>query len=240
MKNDDIVVVDGITLTPYAIAIIKNKNIGVISDLHIGMEELSLLTSRLQTAEMLKTTLYCIEKYELKKLVIAGDIKQGFGKNVIQEWEEIKQFFEFIREKVDIILIKGNHDFYIKNIIKDLDDIKEHDFYKIENYIISHGHKKILRGNETLIIGNEHPAITIRDEVGARVKLRAYLWAEKEKLLVLPSFNPLTKGTNVLSANDWLSDEMKNIDTDAMKIYAIEEDSIFYFGSVRDLKILFK
>ena len=228
--------VNGILLTSYAMAIINKGKTGVIADLHIGMEELNLLTSRFQTADMLRRVLYCIEKYEIDNIIIAGDIKHGFGKNVVQEWDEIRQFFEVLKERVKIKVVKGNHDFYIQNILRDF-NIEVKDYYRVDNYIIAHGDKNVLRGNEVLIIGNEHPSIVLKDEVGARVKLRCYVFFEKEKILVLPSFNYLTRGSNVIN-NEWLSPILKNVDLDNAKIYAIEEESeeVLYFGPVKIIK----
>jgi putative SbcD/Mre11-related phosphoesterase len=230
--------INGIVLTPQGMAVILDSKTGVIADLHIGMEELSFLTSRIQTAEMLKKVIYCIEKFELENLVIAGDIKQGFGKTVVQEWDEINQFFEVIRDKVNVIIIKGNHDFYIRNMLK---DIKDHDFYRVGKYIITHGHKEVLRDNEIFIIGNEHPAITIKDEIGVKVKLRAYLWLENKNVLVLPAFNPLSKGSDVLSSKDFLSPLLKDLKLEKTHIYAIDDESeeVLYFGTLKNIKDVF-
>jgi len=227
-------IVNNVMLTPYGMAIIDN--IGIVADLHIGIEELSLLTSRFQTADMLKRIIYCIEKYNLEEIIVAGDIKHSFGKNVVQEWDEIRQFFDVLKEKVKIKVIKGNHDFYIKNMLRDF-DIDVRDYYIINNYIIAHGDKEIVRNDEMLIIGNEHAAIVLKDEVGARVKLRCYVFFEKENILLLPSFNYLTRGVNIMN-NEWISPMLKSVDVDNAYVYVINEESeeIFYFGPIKIIK----
>lgn len=215
-------------------AILKKERVGIVSDLHIGMEEYSLTFAGIQTKHILSNFSSLIEEYNLKKIILNGDIKHGFGKDIRQEWSEIKKIIEELEKRVDVVILKGNHDFYIQNIVKGREVLEE---YRILNYIITHGHKYIEKNkDEVLIIGNEHPALVIKDEVEAYVRINVFLFFRNENILVLPASNPLTKGTNILQEERFLSPNLKNIDSGEGEVYAINEDELLYFGKLRLLK----
>ncbi|RME79951.1 MAG: metallophosphoesterase [Methanobacteriota archaeon] len=227
--------VDGIKLTSYGMAVVEEEKTGIIADLHIGMEEISMITTRLQTEEMLERLERAIEENNIEKLVIAGDIKHGFGKSVRQEWGEIREFFNRLLSLVDVVVLKGNHDYYIENIVKDRTTVLEE--YRFGNYVVSHGHKEVLRGDEILIIGNEHPVLTLKDEVGASARVRAYVWVGEKKVLIVPAFNPLTRGYDVRNlASSQLSPVLKKADMEKAEVYAINDEEVLYFGTIGDIK----
>ena len=68
------------------------------------------------------------------------------------------------------------------------------DELEISGWKLVHGHKPV--EGERFIIGHEHPAIRLRDEVGAILKVPAFLFGER--LIVLPAFSPWAYGNDVL------------------------------------------
>lgn len=220
MERIDNVVLDGV-----GAAIIND--VGIIADLHIGMEE--MLNIRVQTRKMLDNVDYLVNKYKLKSILINGDLKHGFDKSRRQEWEEIRYLLKEIKKKVNVFIVKGNHDFYIENIIKE----KTYDYMDINGIRITHGHK-LIDYNRMLIIGNEHPVIKIRDDVGAFMTYRCFVYFKDKKILVLPAFNPLSKGNNIFN-NSFISPVLKNTDIKKALIYAIEEKDIFFLGNANNI-----
>ncbi len=232
-KNID---VGGFTLTPYRAAI-RGKE-AFVADLHIGSEEISLVTSRMQTAKMLERIKEMVEEYKVKRIIFAGDIKHSFGKKTGQEWEEVIEFFKAAKEIAEPIVLKGNHDFYIQNMLSRV-DITVRDYYENDLLICQHGHLDVWKKDKDLIIGNEHPSLLLRDEVGVKVKLPAYLWFEKEKVLVLPAFNPLTKGTDVRDIKEKpLSPLLRFVDFKKGRVFGIDEEGkeVLDFSTVKDLE----
>ncbi len=217
MEKIDNIILDGVG------AAVLGK-VGVIADLHIGMEE--MLNVRVQTHEMLGKAEYLIKKYGLESIVINGDLKHGFDKSRKQEWEEIRYFIDKLKEHVNVFVVKGNHDFYIENIIKD----KTYEFIDIGDVRIAHGHKPV-DYRDMLIIGNEHPTIKIRDEVGAYMVYRCFVYFEKKRILVLPAFNPLSRGNNILN-NSFISPVLEGVSVKDGLIYAIEDREVFFLGKV--------
>ncbi len=103
--------------------------------------------------------------------------------------------------------------------------------------LVMHGNKipnkDLLKGISTIIIGHEHPAVSIQE--GPRTELfKAYLvgkWKRKN-LIVQPSFNLVTEGTDV-TKEELLSPFLKqNLGSFDVVIVA---DKMYKFGKIRDL-----
>ncbi len=232
----DVRIGEGLILTPFRAAVLGN--LAFIADLHIGLEEASLVTSRLQTARMLEAVEELVSVYDVDTVVFAGDIKHSFGKQTSQEWSDIVTFFSRVSELVKPIVLKGNHDFYIQNILSKL-DISVGEVYEDENVVCHHGHLTTWKETKLLIVGNEHPALLLRDDVGAKIKLPVYLWFEKEAVLILPAFNPLARGTDVRELKKHhLNPVLNFMDFEKARVFAIEDEGkeVLDFLTIKDLE----
>src|SRR3989344_5785990 len=93
---------------------IRDKKILVIGDLHLGFEESlnkqGVLMPRFQFDDLMKELRKTISKVKPKKIVIVGDIKHEFGTISEQEWRNVLQLIDFLREKAELIIVKGNHE----------------------------------------------------------------------------------------------------------------------------------
>lgn len=147
-----------------------------------------------------------------------------------------------------LVIIKGNHDPITKFVVekRGVEVIKE---FRVGDTLIVHGDELIdlkEKKNKNLnriIIGHEHPAITIRE--GSKYeKYKCFLkgkWkgigikekSKSKELLVLPSFNPLLEGTDVLK-EQLLSPFLQNIKT--YKVYIVHKGKVFDFGRVKDIE----
>jgi hypothetical protein len=103
--------------------------------------------------------------------------------------------------------------------------------------LITHGNKipdkALLKKSKIIIIGHEHPAVSIRE--GPRTELfKAYLigkWKSKN-LIIQPSFNLVTEGTDVIKEgllSPFLKQNLKSFDV------VIVADKMYRFGKVGDL-----
>jgi len=222
-----------VILTPYSAAVLKDIKTGVIADLHIGMEETSMISTRLQTVEMTRKTRELILKHKLERIVLNGDMKYSFGKRTRQEWDELVNYVENIQKLAEVVAIKGNHDFYLQNMLKGA-EVKG--IFEMKNYRITHGNLDLKpEKNIMTIIGNEHPMIKMRDEVGAKFETPAFVLCKKENVLVIPAFNPLTRGRNIINSDDWLSPILKRCDVESSEVYAIAEDEVVALGKLKNL-----
>ncbi len=204
----------------------------VIADLHIGLEERALATFRVSTRHMLER-IKALREEGVRKVVLNGDIKHSFGKDTTQEWEEIRLFVEKLREwGMEVVAVKGNHDNYVENILRG----STYSVFHVGPLTITHGHLEVEVRPYT-IIGNEHPALALRDEVGGMIKLPAFV-VFKEGLTVLPAFNPLVKGSDV---RGWpasaLSPALRQVEIEEGRVYAIHNwEEVLDFGTVGFLR----
>ncbi|MFZ0442559.1 MAG: metallophosphoesterase [Methanobacterium sp.] len=219
------------------------KDALIISDLHIGYEQSlnreGIMVPRFQYKLILERLEEIIRRSTIRKVIINGDLKHEFGRITRQEWKEALNFIEFLKENFDeIILLKGNHDNFTK-FIADKTGLEVYETYSIENFIIMHGDKIpqdiMSLGESTIIIGHEHPCIGIRN--GERLeKIKCFLKGNynEKKLLVMPSFNFVTEGSDVLNEKP-LSPFLKNRSTDHFEVYGVENFEILYFGKIEDI-----
>lgn len=216
------------------------KDILIIGDLQLGFESVlhkqGVLVPPFQLKDILKRLDKIFSQVNVKKIVINGDVKHEFGTISDQEWSEILQLFDYLLKKVDeIVLVKGNHDLVLDPIARKR-NIKVVESYSVDDVMILHGHKVISSLSKTLVVGHEHPAISFPQRPGEKYKcFLAGKW-KGSKLIVLPSFNPLVEGSDVMKEkflSPFLKDGIENFD-----VYVVEEDDVLHFGKIKDVKKL--
>ncbi|ADC65531.1 phosphoesterase [Ferroglobus placidus DSM 10642] len=219
-------------LTPERAAIAGN--VAIIADLHLGIEnamvEKGVSIPELQFEEVMGRTLTIIERYGVKKLVIAGDLKHEFGRNLPLEWKDVSEFLEELSDKVDLEVVRGNHDNFLPAILAKYGlELKEE--VRIKGWKVVHGHKEV--EGDRIIMGHEHPAVKIRYG-GAVYSYPCFLHARNDReILVLPAQSSLSSGTDVLTADKFLS-PMLSFDM-KIDVYAVE-DEVYYLGELGRLK----
>ncbi|MBW2984725.1 metallophosphoesterase family protein [Candidatus Woesearchaeota archaeon] len=249
----------GVTIIDLALYV---KGVLIISDTHIGYEEAlnkqGVFVPRFQFKEIILRLESIFKKLKNKKIetiVINGDVKHEFGRISDQEWRHTLRLLDFLgRHCKEIILVKGNHDkiigpiaekrkvkvvehyFINKEISIKKKSLKNLKFKNNKKILVIHGDKipgdDILKETSVIIIGHEHPAVSVKE--GPRVEVfKAYLkgkWKSK-KLIVQPSFNLVTEGTNVLNErllSPFLHQNLRNFDV------WIAADKVYGFGKLKE------
>jgi uncharacterized protein len=215
----------------------------IISDLHIGYEQAlnrdGIMVPRFQYKMILVMLQEIIKSFEIDRIVVNGDLKHEFGRITRQEWDEALNFITFLKNNFDeIILLKGNHDNFTK-FIADKTDLKVYETYTLGDFIIMHGDKipdDLMNVNEsTIVIGHEHPCIGIRN--GERFeKIKCYLKGDyqEKKLIVMPSFNFVSEGSDILHEKS-LSPYLKKRSIEEFEVYGVENFEVLYFGRIKDI-----
>jgi len=225
--------------------LIKDKGILIFSDFHIGYEEAlnkkGVLVPRFQFKGIIKrlTKIFLrLKKDKVKlKIIINGDIKHEFGAISEQEWKETLRLLDFLSKHCkEIVLVKGNHDTILGPIAKKK-KVSIVDYYFAGDVLIIHGNKipdkNILKKAKTVVIGHEHPAVSLRDDARTE-KFKCFLkgkWNDK-KLVVIPSFCLATEGTNILSEkllSPFLDQDISNFEV------LVVADKIYDFGKLKNL-----
>ncbi|HEY5606399.1 MAG TPA: metallophosphoesterase, partial [Thermoplasmata archaeon] len=121
---DRIEVAKGIEATRDYAVFLREERALVISDLHLGFEgalaEQGVSIPRFQRKVILERLGAMLDRVKAEKVVIAGDFKHEFSKNLVDEWVEVKQVLRFLKERVTPVLVRGNHDNYLATILGDL------------------------------------------------------------------------------------------------------------------------
>ena len=200
---------------------------------------------------------------KIDKIIVNGDLKHEFGTISEQEWRNTLKFIDLLAKHCnEVILIKGNHDNILGPIAKKRNvKVVEHyimepiDVHSLEkntilkktikkitkirnSILVIHGNKipskEFLKGISTIIIGHEHPAVSLKE--GARVEqFKCYLkGAYKGKnLIVQPSFNTIVEGTDLL--RDKILSPFLHQNLDNFDVYVVE-DKVYHFGKLRNLR----
>lgn len=233
----------GIEIMDLCLYLKKEKTL-IIADIHMGYEEAlnkqGILVPRFQYAETMKRLENLLKGFEIKQIIINGDLKHEFGTISETEWRHTLGILDLLFKHCrKIILIKGNHDTILGPIAKKRGlEIKRN--YAVKKTMILHG-DKIPKGEKfdsmkRLIIGHEHPAISLHKD-GRLEKFKCFLkgkWKKKE-LIVMPSFNLVTEGTDTLREK-LLSPFLKQ-DLDDFQVFIVSE-GVYGFGTVKDIKML--
>ena len=217
---------------------LKKENVLIISDLHIGYEEAlnkqGILIPRFSLQDSLKQLKEIIGKKRFDRIIINGDLKHEFGTVSNQEWRDTKAIATFLKEKTKkLILVKGNHDTILTPMKKfDVEIVKE---IRIGDILIVHGDKipEDIEKIKTIIIGHEHPAISLRDN--SRVeRFKCFLIGtfKGKRLIVMPSFNPVLPGSDVLK-DKMLSPLLTNVDD--FEVIVVDKE-VLEFGKIKVLK----
>lgn len=209
----------------------------VIADIHLGTE--GSLSSRgsyvpeFQLDELKDELKEVAESTDASRILVNGDLKNEFQTRYAER-SEVKEFINFLEKVFDqIVLVEGNHDTLVESTVKETGHkmVKNH---LEDDILFTHGHKSMDTLTEdfsTLVIGHEHPALALEDEIGVKEKVPCILYGTNEKdteIIVLPPYSMISNGTTVneVPTSELLSPVLKNIiDKDSMKAVAVSREA---------------
>ncbi len=240
---------ENIEIVDLALYLKKEKTL-VISDLHLGYEKELLakgvLIPPFQFKEIKERLGKIFEKCcDLKYIVINGDLKHEFGRISGQEWKEILELIDLLSKHCKkIVVIKGNHDIILDRITKKRNvQFEKIGFAPSRGIFILHGHKipvksKKLENAKTIIIGNEHPAVSLTDGTITE-KYKCFLkgkWKGKN-LVAQPSFCLAREGTDILRGQV-ISEFLKQVNLNNFEVFVVAPNfnEIKYFGKLKKLE----
>ncbi|NCN65133.1 MAG: phosphoesterase [Candidatus Altiarchaeum hamiconexum] len=245
MKDVEDVELYGARIIDMALQIDENL---IIADLHLGYENAliseGILIPKFQYKKIIKRLEEIFQKansyHKIKRLIINGDLKHEFGRKSRQEYKETSELINFLRHYTgEIVLIRGNHDNFIKGMAESL-NVKFCENFAVKNFFILHG-DKIPKGfddlaeNKTVVIAHRHPCVGLRTSERTE-KMKCFLKGKfgDKNLIVIPAFNFITEGTDVLQGN-LLSQFLNTESIENSDVFGVENFETFHFGTVRDL-----
>lgn len=232
---DEIEVLPGVRASKDYALYLEAPRALVVADLHLGYEgalrQQGVSLPRFQKRHIQERLEALLDRYDPAVLVVDGDFKHAFDRNLNAEWREVMEVLRFLEGRTEVVLVRGNHDNYLKTILsqKGLD---LHTSWEAGGFTIAHGHEP-LQAAGPLVLGHEHPALRLKDQVGAGVRLPCFVVSPKA--IVLPAFSPLAYGSDILRG-PYLSPMLDAALVQGARVYGLDEKlGILDFGRTQDL-----
>ncbi len=246
MLRKGIEIIDGLP-----VLYIKPLSAIVCTDLHLGYEgvvaDRGTFLPKVNLKNIKEILKKAVEKTGAEQIIVDGDIKNEFSKVHVEEFNEFREFVNYLRKELKIkkiILIKGNHDNFIDQLKRPLDIVVYGQEALISDFLFFHG-EELPKNKEgsTLIMGHIHPAITLYNNLGIKEKLRCFLYGkmkDKREIIVVPAMNYFAEGVGVNMENvkEMAPVFKKMLDIDRMKAFCIGEGETFDYGEVGKLRKL--
>lgn len=216
---------------------LKHGDVLILGDLQLGYEDYlnkkGVMVPRFQTEDVLGRIRNILERANIKKIVFNGDIKHHFGSISPQEWDSITRLMEDLVDKYEVIIVKGNHDVLLGPVLKRFGNkINFVDCYAVGDLFITHGDKIMPNLGKIIVIGHEHPAVSFGERPGEKYKCFLKGKWNGHHLIVMPSFNMLTVGSDI-KREKYLSPYLKG-NLNNFEIFVVE-DKTYSFGKVKNL-----
>jgi len=226
-------------IEPYPAIYIREIDAVVLSDLHLGYEgvmaeEAGVFIPKVQFEKEMRVISEITEKIRARRIILNGDVKHEFSETSYHESRELSDLLEYLQSNYDeVIIVKGNHDNYIIRITHKY-RVNLVDEYMVSKYYFVHGHfipDNFPSKGEVVVIGHEHPAIVLYDEVGAREKITCLLYGDMldgRKIIVMPPMSIFAQGSdvNMIPKNELLSPILReHVDVDELEVVGISQET---------------
>jgi len=156
-----------------------------VADLHFGYELSQRVAGRLVPiwgmTSVEERLMELIAEYRPRRLVVVGDVVHDRAAAA-----EARKLIERLANSCEPIVLAGNHDRHVAGSMALLDSWKSGGFY------FHHGHCTADTAGLIQITGHHHPAGSIADGAGLRLKLPAFV--QQGGCWILPAFSPWAAG----------------------------------------------
>lgn len=156
-----------------------------VADLHFGYELSQRAAGRLMPmwgmASVEERLHELVSEYRPRQLIIVGDVVHDRAAAA-----EAAGLMMRLGAACELIVLAGNHDRQLDLPLSLLP------FWQTDGFFFHHGHCTPNLADAVQIIGHHHPAGTVRDGAGLRLKLPAFV--QQERCWILPAFSPWAAG----------------------------------------------
>jgi DNA ligase-associated metallophosphoesterase len=158
-----------------------------VADLHFGYElsqrAAGLLVPLWGMTSIEARLAELLDEYQPRQLIILGDLVHDAASATAAGG-----LLARLRQRCEVTALTGNHDRHVESSI---------DFvprWETRDFLFQHGHGAIEETDRIRIIGHHHPAATVRDGAGLRLKYPALI--QQKHCWILPAFSPWAGGVN--------------------------------------------
>ena len=158
-----------------------------VADLHFGYElsqrAAGWLVPMWGMASISERLTQLVNEYRPLRLIILGDLVHDRTAGA-----EAAQLLQRLRHVCEPIVVAGNHDRQLHGQVEMVES------WETERFHFHHGHCAAEPSGRIQIIGHHHPAATITDGAGLRLKCPAFV--QQASCWIMPAFSPWAGGTN--------------------------------------------
>ena len=238
-------IIEGIKIVDLCLYIPESQVL-ILGDVHFGFEESlnkqGILVPRFQFEDVMKKIESVLDSVKVRTVVFNGDIKHEFGNISKTEWRHSLKLLDLLlKYSKEIVFVKGNHD-TVLGPIAEKRNVKVVNHYYLDRIYVCHGHEvpvdEDFEKAQVVVIGHEHPAVGLYKD-GRVETFKCFLRGiyKNKRLLVMPSFNQVTEGTDLLKEK-LLSPFLNRADLDKFKVYVVNESQVYTFGHLSNLRKL--
>ena len=230
-------ILPGVRITSDRCLVLDEGPTVVLGDLHLGyeraLEQEGMYIPRINTDSISDALNDILFRYEPARVVLLGDVKHDFKRSGFEEKREVRRIVTLISEAAEAVVVKGNHDNYLQNIVADM-GLLTVDYIDIMGFRLEHGH--VDSGVRPVIIGHEHPSVRIPGSVGGGLKLQCFVHAKKDGVIVLPPFSPFSSGNDlVLDKECVMAPALRDSDFAHADLYGVTDMGLLELGTLSDL-----
>ena len=227
-------ILPGIRITSDRCLVMDEGPTVVLGDLHLGyeraLEQDGMYIPRTNSDSIRDALNDILFRYEPERVVLLGDIKHDFRHSGYEEKNEVRGIMRLLSEATEVVVIKGNHDNFLQNIINDLGMLAA-DYVDLAGFRLEHGH--VDSGVRPVIIGHEHPSVRIPGSVGGGLKLQCFVHARQDGVIVLPPFSPFSSGNDlVLDEKCVMAPALKSSDFANADMYGVTDIGVMHLGTL--------
>ncbi|MDQ3198126.1 MAG: metallophosphoesterase [Verrucomicrobiota bacterium] len=156
-----------------------------VADLHFGYELSQRAAGRLMPmwgmTSIEERLVELLEEYRPRQLVIVGDLVHNRASTAAA-----RELLGRLRKRCEVVALAGNHDRHVAHAIA----FKP--VWETPGFVFQHGHCEAAETGRIRIIGHHHPAASLQDGAGLRLKFPAFI--QKGRCWILPAFSPWAGG----------------------------------------------
>jgi uncharacterized protein len=171
-----------------------------VADLHLGYAWAHRLAGQLMPITPANDTVARLQAlqrdYAPREIVVLGDIVHRAVSIEVLE-QEIRELWDALSPHCQFTFLAGNHDRNLAKVLKQwLLPIELKPSRELGRNLLVHGDAAVPTNEQRrIIMGHEHPAITIGDGVTTSQKCPCFLIGQK--VVILPAFSCWAAGTNI-------------------------------------------
>jgi len=190
-----------VTLDSRRALFFPREQVLAIADLHLGYAWAHRLSGQLMPITPANDTVERLRELQRddapREIVVLGDIVHRAMALPILE-EEMRDLFDRLSPQSQLTFIAGNHDRDLQQVLAQwLIPIELVPSKRVGSHLLVHGDARAPAGAAAsrIIMGHEHPAISIGDGVTTSQKCPCFLVSDSA--VILPAFSRWAAGTNV-------------------------------------------